>query len=142
MKSFADRPIVVPIDFSDEADQAVERALEIAAVASGVHLLHVAQPLLYLEPTAIYEPLDDQSRREALLNAMATRFADPKYDGLHFEVRFGDPGTEIVSYASKVNAGLIVLPSHGRTGLAHLLIGSVAERVVRLAKCPVLVLRR
>ena len=56
-------------------------------------------------------------------------------------VRFGDPASEIVDFASGIAADIIVLPSHGRTGLTHLLIGSVAERVIRLAKCPVLVLK-
>jgi nucleotide-binding universal stress UspA family protein len=58
------------------------------------------------------------------------------------EVRIGDPGAEIVKVATELKAGLIVMPSHGRTGLKHLLLGSVAERVVRTATCPVLVLRK
>ena len=53
----------------------------------------------------------------------------------------GDPGHQIAEFAKEAGAGLIVMPSHGRTGLTHLLIGSVAERVVRFAHCPVLVLR-
>jgi nucleotide-binding universal stress UspA family protein len=60
---------------------------------------------------------------------------------VRFEVLFGDPGHEIAQFAKERGAGMIVMSSHGRTGLAHLLIGSVAERVVRLAQCPVLVLR-
>ena len=51
------------------------------------------------------------------------------------------PATEIAKYAEEHHTDLIVLPSHGRTGLARLMIGSVAERVVRLAHCPVLVIR-
>ena len=53
----------------------------------------------------------------------------------------GDPGHEITEYAEEIGASLIITPSHGRTGLSRLLIGSVAERVVRLAKCPVMVLK-
>jgi universal stress protein A len=56
-------------------------------------------------------------------------------------VLFGDPGQQIAIFAKEMKAGLIVMSSHGRTGLAHLLIGSVAERVLRLASCPVLILR-
>ncbi|MEZ6094353.1 MAG: universal stress protein [Pirellulaceae bacterium] len=54
---------------------------------------------------------------------------------------FGDPGSEITRFAKENDAGLIVISSHGRTGVSRLLLGSVAERVVRLAPCPVLVLR-
>jgi len=61
---------------------------------------------------------------------------------LKIEVRFGDPGHEIVEYAREIEAGLVVMASHGQSALRHLLIGSVAERVVRLAHCPVLVLKR
>ena len=61
--------------------------------------------------------------------------------GVQVNVAFGDPGDEITKHAETVHADLIVMPSHGRTGLKRLLIGSVAERVVRLAQCPVLVLR-
>jgi nucleotide-binding universal stress UspA family protein len=56
-------------------------------------------------------------------------------------VRFGDPGREIAAHAEELHAELIVMPSHGRTGLSRLFIGSVAERVVRLAHCPVLILK-
>ena len=58
-----------------------------------------------------------------------------------FHVRFGDPGREIAAFAESQHADLIVMPSHGRTGLSRILIGSVAERVVRLAHCPVLILK-
>jgi nucleotide-binding universal stress UspA family protein len=56
-------------------------------------------------------------------------------------VAFGDPGQRITAYAEEVGADVIVMPSHGRTGLKRLLLGSVAERVLRLAHCPVLVLK-
>ena len=59
----------------------------------------------------------------------------------HHLTRFGDPGHQIAQYAEEAKADLIVLPSHGRSGLQRLLIGSVAERVVRHAPCPVLVVR-
>ncbi len=61
---------------------------------------------------------------------------------LELHILEGDPGHEIVKLADTLKADLIVMPSHGRTGLAHVLIGSVAERVIRLAHCPVLVLRK
>ncbi len=61
---------------------------------------------------------------------------------LNFETRTGDPGLVITDYATEIGAGLIVIPSHGYHGLKRLVLGSVAERVIRHADCSVLVLRR
>lgn len=141
MNRFANVPIVAPIDFSDEADKAVDAALEIAGSPSQVTAIHVAPPIIVFEPIAAYDVISDEDRREQLHTAFRKRFAATKYHGVKFEVAFGDPGHEIVAFAKEAGAGLIVMPSHGRTGLAHILLGSVAERVVRLAPCPVLVLR-
>ena len=71
-----------------------------------------------------------------------TIVSEPKYRGVHTAVLLGEPAHGITDYAQEKGAQLIVVPSHGRTGLTRLLIGSVAERVVRLAHCPVLVLRK
>ena len=141
MNRFADKPIVVPIDFSDEASAAIDQALEIAAPPEHVRAVHGAPPLTAFEPAIAYQVIDDADRRESIQKAFHKRHAADKYRDVKFEVRFGDPGHEIADFATESGAGLIVMPSHGRTGLAHLLIGSVAERVVRLARCPVLVLR-
>ncbi|MEM9657604.1 MAG: universal stress protein [Planctomycetota bacterium] len=141
MKRFSDKPIVAPIDFSAEADQAVLVALEVAAEATKVTALHVAPPLAAFEPGVVWDMVSDESRIERLHEAFQQRYDDAQYAGVHFEARFGDPGHEIAEFAQELEAGLIVMPSHGRTGLAHLLIGSVAEKVVRYAHCPVLVLR-
>ena len=69
------------------------------------------------------------------------RLATEGQDSVSTDVVIGDPGHEITTLAERAGADLIVLNSHGRTGLKRLLIGSVAERVIRLAHCPVLVLR-
>jgi len=141
MKNFSTQPIVVPIDFSDEADEAMKVALEITSEPSLVTAVHVAPPLATLEPGVVWEMISDETRVQQLDQAFRNRYHDPRHSAIGFEVRFGDPGNEITSYAEEAKAGLIVMPSHGRTGLAHLLIGSVAERVIRFAHCPVLVLR-
>jgi nucleotide-binding universal stress UspA family protein len=140
MNRFADKPILVPVDFSDEADGAVNVALEIANAPEQITMVHVAPPTGAFEPGVVYV-IDDDDRRERILEAVKKRYGHAKYRGLHCNVMFGDPGHEIAKFAKELRAGLVVMPSHGRTGLAHLLIGSVAERVVRLAHCPVLVLR-
>lgn len=140
MNMFANTPIIVPVDFSDECDRAVDSAIQIAALPTSVTLVHVLPPLGAMEPLVAFS-IDDAARTDSIRGAFGRRFADPKYRGIKFHVGFGDAGHEICAFAKEANAGLIVMPSHGRTGIAHLLIGSVAERVVRLAPCPVLVLR-
>ena len=62
-------------------------------------------------------------------------------DAVCLEVRDGDPGKEIAAFAEQIGAGVIIIPSHGRSGISRVLMGSVAERVTRLAHCAVLVLR-
>ena len=74
--------------------------------------------------------------------ALREKFSTPDYQGAHIAVLMGEPAHGIADYAQEKKAELIVIPSHGRTGITRLLIGSVAERVVRLAHCPVLVLRK
>ena len=61
--------------------------------------------------------------------------------GVHLDVMIGNPGHMIAERAEELDAGLIVIPSHGRTGLKHIVFGSVAERVVSRAGCPVLTVR-
>jgi nucleotide-binding universal stress UspA family protein len=140
MNRFAQTLIVAPIDYSEESDRALDYALDLANSPDQVRVVHVAEPLIIYEP-AVYEIMSDDDRRAGLVEAFRKRYSAPKYQGLKFDVRFGDPGQEIVEFAKELGAGLIVMSSHGRTGLRRLLIGSVAERVIRLADCPVLVLR-
>jgi nucleotide-binding universal stress UspA family protein len=73
--------------------------------------------------------------------ALYDRFKEKRFEGIKFHVCYGDPGIEIAQYAEEIKADAIIMPSHGRRGLKRLLIGSVAERVVRLAHCPVFVLK-
>ena len=142
MKDFHDVPIVVPVDFSLESDHAVATAIELAGNAAHVTVVHVAAPIIIVEPVVIYDTISDEARRRDLGAALLKHYSAQLYQGLNFEVCIGDPGSEIVRTATDLKAGLIVMPSHGRTGLKHLLLGSVAERVVRTATCPVLVLRK
>lgn len=135
------KSIVVPIDFSDDSLSAVDTALELVANPTQVHLIHVLPLLTVADPGVVWEPVDDESRRSHAEDALRQRLADEKYRGVKIEVTIGDPGHEIADYAQQYHADLVVMPSHGRTGIRRLLIGSVAERVVRLAHCPVLVLK-
>jgi nucleotide-binding universal stress UspA family protein len=142
MKWLPKQTVVVPIDFSDESDAAVATSLDLVEGASHVHTIHVLPVLAATEVGLVWDTVTDDARREQTEKAIRERFADDKYKGLNIVVKFGDPGSEIAGFAESIHADLIVLPSHGRTGLTRLLIGSVAERVCRLAHCPVLVLRK
>ena len=134
--------VVAPVDFSEDSFKAVDTALELVDGPAHVHVVHVLPLLAVTEPGVIWDTVDDHSRRQHAADALRQRFSQPPHSGLRIEVLFGDPGSEIVDYANRMQADLILLPSHGRTGLKRLLLGSVAERVVRMAHCPVLVLRQ
>jgi len=134
--------VVVPVDFSDESFAAAELALELVAGPAHLHLIHVLPVLTPSEPGVIWNTVDDESRRKHARAAIAQRLQHAQFQGVQIEIAFGDPGPEIAEFAAQLRAELIVLSSHGRTGLSRVLIGSVAERVVRLAHCPVLVLRK
>ena len=141
MSGLAAERVLVPVDFTDESLAAVDKALEIAGNASGVHIVHVLPDLNPGEPGVIWNVINDDGRAEHVKNAIGKRLDDDKYKGVETHVAFGDPGSQIARMSETVGADLIVLPSHGRSGLSRLLLGSVAERVLRLAHCPVLVLR-
>ncbi len=136
--------VLVPTDFSDQSCKAVEVALAMVVRPEQLTVLHVATPMSAFaagDPAIIWETVSDESRSEHLHQLLRNRFSEEKYNSVKLEVLFGSPAEEIANYAQNNQTELIVLPSHGRTGLARLMIGSVAERVVRLAHCPVLVLR-
>lgn len=139
------KKILVPYDYSKFSQQALRYALELADKFSAeVYLLHV-----YVDPTLMLAVPEmgagpiremligqrDWARRE--LEQIPAPDWQKKLT-IHREVREGNPFVEIVRYADSEEMDLIVLGTHGRTGLSHLFLGSVAERVVRKAPCPVL----
>jgi nucleotide-binding universal stress UspA family protein len=134
--------VVVPVDFSAESKSAVDTALGLVKSPSRLHVIHVLPQRPAVEPGLGWTPEDDQFRRQQAEDQLRRWLADPQYQGLDLVVALGDPGQQIADFAQSILAEMIVLPSHGRTGLARLLIGSVAEKVVRLARCPVLVLKQ
>lgn len=131
--------VVIPYDFSEQSLEAVRLGREFVKDAGSVHVIHVLPELTATEPGVIWSTIDDASRMTHAKEAMEERLQD--FPGVQLKVAFGDPGHMITDLASEVSADLIVIPSHGRTGVKRLLLGSVAERVARLAHCPVLVLR-
>jgi nucleotide-binding universal stress UspA family protein len=134
--------IVVPVDFSDMCREALNTAMAIAGDPARVRVVYVLPQFSPVEPVMVGESLDDDLRIKHAKKSLAEWLAADKYERVTHEVVIGDAGHEIAHYASQVEADLIVMPSHGRTGLARVLLGSVAERTLRLAPCPVLVLRK
>lgn len=138
----AGKNVLLPCDFSDPSMAAIDEALGMVDETTKLFVVHVLVPLsnVSLEPGLIVDMASDESRRTTAIKHMKERISDP-LDQMFFAARIGDPGSEIVHFAGEVKADMIIMPSHGRTGLSRLLLGSVAERVLRLAECPVLVLR-
>lgn len=140
---FSNKTILLPFDYSDVATSAVDDALSMADETSRICMLHVLVPLyaISVEPGMMIDLGDDQERVDGAVKGMKEMVNNPTA-AIEYEARIGDPSGEIVDYAKEIGADLIVMPSHGRTGLKRLLLGSVAERVVRHAECPVMVLRK
>ena len=141
MPWFPKQQVVVPIDFSNTSLAALEVARELVDDVSHLHAIHVLPGLTATEPGLLWNVLDEAAARDAAQEELAKRLTEKDCAGANVAVAFGDPADEIVEFAQSLGAGLIVMPSHGRTGLARLLIGSIAERVTRHAHCPVLIIR-
>lgn len=139
---FATNRVLIPIDFSEASLQAQELTLNFVKDPSHLHVLHVIPHLNPGEPGMIWNRLDDETRKQHVYQLFKQRFSRDEYERVHFSVAVGDPVAAIVNYAKEQQIDLIVVPSHKRTGLSHFFQGSVAEKVIRLAHCPVLVLGR
>ena len=134
--------VVVPIDFSGKSVDAIATALELVDEPAAVHAIHVVVPLGNMSPGMEWGSIDDKSREEAALSHFSEYLEEHGFSDVDTVVRVGDPGLEISEYAVETNADLIVVPSHGFHGLKRMILGSVAERVIRHAECAVRVLRR
>ena len=143
------RTILLPTDFSECAAHAVPVAAQFARGAGArllcLHVVEPAVPAVGWSPVAeplplavITERLEDSATRELPKLARAA-----ECEGLDVEevIAHGEPASEIVRVARERGADLIVISSHGRTGLGRILFGSTAESVVRYAHCPVLVVK-
>lgn len=141
MNWFTQKRIVVPFDFSDESVEAIKVALTLAERKEDVHVIHVLTELSVGDPYAVWDEMSDEHREEYARKSMSEKLADLDIETVHLDVRIGNASQKIADLANEIVAGLIVIPSHGRTGVKRFLLGSVTERVVRLAHCPVLVLK-
>ncbi|MGH8070161.1 MAG: universal stress protein [Candidatus Entotheonellia bacterium] len=134
------RHILSPTDFSEHAKQAVTSAFELAQrFGAKLSLLHVIEvPVYTIEVALPLENLEWDARREL---ALLLPEAEAAHMAVTRLVELGVPYQRILETATAEQVDLIVMATHGRTGLGHLIMGSVAERVVRLAPCPVLTIR-
>lgn len=136
------RRILAPVDFSRASLDALKHALALAQrYDAQLTLLHVIEPL---HPDMLIGTTGTQrAAREVAHQRLTKLWEDTKkaWPRTGRELREGHPVTTITALAKRTNADLIVMGTQGRTGLKRALIGSVAERVVRLAPCPVLVVR-
>ena len=141
------RRILAPIDFSHVSEDALSYATGLAAeMGAEVLVLHAMEPVVYagspMSPEmSMANYLDEQ--REAATQSLEKLLARLRQRKVPVEgvVRSGPAYKVIVETAEESKCDLIVMGTHGRTGLGHLLLGSVAERVIRLAPCPVMTVR-
>ena len=139
---FPKKIVLVPIDFSAPAFEAVQVGHSLVADGAGLHLLHVKAEHVPVAVEGVWIPPTDENELKQVEESLRKQADKLGFKDATVAVRVGSPAEEICTHAKEIGAEIIVLPSHGRTGLAHLLIGSVAERVARYATCPVLILRR
>jgi universal stress protein A len=139
--------ILVPLDFSANSMRALDYALELSKqFKAQVSVLFVVEPIYYAVPDftgspAMGELLNEQmGSARAQLARLEQQYAKRRIK-LRALLQTGTAYEAIVDTAKQIKADLIAMATHGRTGVSHLLLGSVAERVVRTAPCPVLTLR-
>jgi len=141
--------ILCPTDFSENSEHALKYALTLATLSQAdLQLFHVVEPITYPQSTEFFEPVLDEVELMMKMEAayqkqledqvIALKEEYPKITG---KLVSGNTFLEIIQVARDDDVDMIVMGTHGRTGLAHVLIGSVAERVVREAPCPVLTVK-
>jgi universal stress protein A len=143
---FRIKKILVPVDFSEPSEKAMHYAKEFAQqFDAALTLLHVVEPIIY--PAELgYVPLAPEDLEKGRLDGLRKRLSEMaaglgssvKVDSL---LRLGRSWKEVVDLAKNDGYDMIILATHGYTGVKHALLGSVAEKVVRHAPCPVLVVR-
>jgi nucleotide-binding universal stress UspA family protein len=139
------KTIIVPVDFSQPSNNALRYAIRLAEqFGSILRLVHVVEPAPFLNDMSNVALIrsDAEIAKAAKVRLQAlTQDEIEELIPVYAEVRIGKPYQEIIAAAKTTGADLIVIATHGYTGLKHAFLGSTAERVVRHAQCPVLVVR-
>lgn len=139
-REFSLKEILVPVDFTECTDKALSYALPFARqFGASLTLLHVVEPAVgAASEVALVNVCSDKEAQRKLANMKARVEKQVKCQTV---LRKGFAATEIIDVASERNCDLIILSTHGRTGLDRLISGSTSEKVVRRAGCPILVVR-
>ncbi|MCC6751074.1 MAG: universal stress protein [Deltaproteobacteria bacterium] len=144
------KKLLVPVDFSDCSEAALHYAAELAKrFGASLEVLHVIEVPPYLVPEVIVQgPGGSRQTIRELAGAAANQqlekvLAELDAEGVPVQGRIetGDAAKRVTELAALDKHDLIVMGTHGRTGLSHFFVGSVAEKVVRMAPCPVLTIR-
>ena len=146
---FAPKIILVPTDFSEHSDKAIRQAADIAEQNNAkIYLLHVVDKVQQCavdycisEEAMTKAQADGAEEATRKMHEEVQKILQSKKIDVSFGVKVGVPFAEILQQESDRKADLIVIGSHGRTGIKRALIGSVAEKVMRESKCPVLLVR-
>ena len=136
------RKVLYPTDFSAAGKHALELATSLARDGGGsLVIIHVEEPPMAYGGGELYSGVQEPDREELRKALAAVVPADPSVPCVH-KLLVGDPAEAIIQVAESDGVDLIVMGTHGRTGLGRLLMGSVAESVVRRARCPVLTVKQ
>lgn len=141
------KKVLVPIDFSDYSKSALKYAVNFAkSFNADIILIYVVEPIIYppdfsmgqIAMPSINTEWDDRAKDE-LQKLAKSEIAD--IANVKTVIKTGKPFVEIIETAKEENIDLIIIATHGHSGVEHILFGSTAEKVVRKAPCPVLTLR-
>lgn len=135
--------VIVPVDFSEFSYSAINVAAEFVDSNSNIHIIHVVRES---NPRSLSRGVGKKYKeyieeRHKIVQDELKSNINHNFPEINIHVKEGDPGEGIANFASKINADLIVIPSYGRKGFKEHMLGSVAERVLRLAPCSVLVIK-
>ena len=141
--------VLVPVDFSGDSLNALAYARELVKpFKAEVVLVHVIEPIYYAAPADMYMAspnlatiIDEQQRMAGQQLKRIAADLEKRRLRVHSVLKTGSPAHVIIETAQRLRADLIVMATHGHTGLVHLFMGSVAEKVVRGANCAVLTVR-
>ncbi|MBX2797543.1 MAG: universal stress protein [Myxococcales bacterium] len=134
--------IVVPHDLTELSDRSFPALESLGLLDATVHVVHVLPRIDLSFPGVVWSADEDEPRRRHAHELLRDRLPESLRERAVVHVSVGDAGTRIVALAAEVGASLILMPSHGRSGMSRMLLGSVAEYVARFAQCPVIILPR
>lgn len=138
------KKLLVPTDFSSESEKSLDFAVMMAKkFGSKIYLFHAIEPFPYTTTDAFMIVDNSEALRSIAENLIKNSAALLRKKGVSVtsSLSLGSPAGEIVMKAEREKVDMIIMGTHGRKGVEHILLGSVAEKVLRLANCPVLTIR-